>query len=142
MADTGLLCAMCSGDVQYQIVNGNYGINEGSIMENMFAQQLKSNGFNLYYFDKQKVGEVDFIVEQHAELVPVEIKSGKDYKSHRALNNLLAVDEYKLKESLVFCVGNIEAEGKVVYLPLYMIMFFKKENMLNKIVFKNISEGL
>ena len=142
MADTGLLCAMCSGDVQYQIVNGNYGINEGSIMENMFAQQLKSNGFNLYYFDKQKVGEVDFIVEQHAELVPVEIKSGKDYKSHRALNNLLAVDEYKRKESLVFGDGSIGAEGKVVYLPLYMIMFFKKENMLNKIVFKNISEGL
>lgn len=140
MADTGLLCAMCSGDVQYQIVNGNYGINEGSIMENMFAQQLKSNGFNLYYFDKQKVGEVGFIVEQHAELVPVEIKSGKDYKSHRALNNLLAVDEYKLKESLVFCIGNIEAEDKVVYLPLYMIMFFRKENMLNKIVFKDIGD--
>lgn len=142
MADTGLLCAMCSGDVQYQIVNGNYGINEGSIMENMFAQQLKSNGFNLYYFDKQKVGEVDFIVEQHAELVPVEIKSGKDYKSHRALNNLLAVAEYKLKESLVFCIGNIETEGKVVYLPLYMIMFFKKENMLNKIVFNNVADNL
>ena len=133
---------MCSGDVQYQIVNGNYGINEGSIMENMFAQQLKSNGFNLYYFDKQKVGEVDFIVEQHAELVPVEIKSGKDYKSHRALNNLLAVAEYKLKESLVFCIGNIETEGKVVYLPLYMIMFFKKENMLNKIVFNNVADNL
>ena len=142
MADTGLLCAMCSGDVQYQIVNGNYGINEGSIMENMFAQQLKSNGFNLYYFDKQKVGEVDFIVEQHAELVPVEIKSGKDYKAHRALNNLLAVDEYKLKESLVFCVGNIETEDKVVYLPLYMIMFFKKENMLNKIVFSKVADNL
>ena len=111
-------------------------------MENMFAQQLKSNGFNLYYFDKQKVGEVDFIVEQHAELVPVEIKSGKDYKAHRALNNLLAVDEYKLKESLVFCVGNIATEDKVVYLPLYMIMFFKKENMLNKIVFSKVADNL
>lgn len=142
LADTGLLCAMCSGDVQYQIVNGEYGINQGSIMENMFAQQLKSNGFTLYYFDKQRVGEVDFIVEQHAELVPVEIKSGKDYKSHRALNNLLAVDEYKLKESLVFCTGNVEVEDRVVYLPLYMIMFFKKENMLNKIVFNNVADNL
>ena len=142
LADTGLLCAMCSGDVQYQIVNGEYGINQGSIMENMFAQQLKSNGFTLYYFDKQRVGEVDFIVEQHAGLVPVEVKSGKDYKSHRALNNLLAMEEYKLKESLVFCIGNVEVEDNVVYLPLYMIMFFKKENMLNKIVFKDMSKGL
>lgn len=138
LADTGLLCAMCSGDVQYQIVNGEYGINQGSIMENMFAQQLKSNGFTLYYFDKQRVGEVDFIVEQHAGLVPVEVKSGKDYKSHRALNNLLAVEEYKLKESLVFCIGNVEVEDSVVYLPLYMIMFFKKQNMLNKIVFNRV----
>lgn len=142
LADTGLLCAMCSGDVQYQIVNGEYGINQGSIMENMFAQQLKSNCFTLYYFDKQRVGEVDFIVEQHAGLVPVEVKSGKDYKSHRALNNLLAMEEYKLKESLVFCIGNVEVEDNVVYLPLYMIMFFKKENMLNKIVFKDMSKGL
>ncbi len=142
LADTGLLCAMCSGDVQYQIVNGEYGINQGSIMENMFAQQLKSNGFTLYYFDKQRVGEVDFIVEQHAGLVPVEVKSGKDYKSHRALNNLLAVEEYKLKESLVFCIGNVEVEDNVVYLPLYMIMFFKKENMLNKIVFNNVAGNL
>ena len=142
LADTGLLCAMCSDDVQYRIVNGNYGINEGSIMENMFAQQLKSNGFTLYYFDKQKVGEVDFVVEQHAELVPVEIKSGKDYRSHRALDHLMAVNEYKLKESFVFCPGNVEAEGKTVYLPLYMIMFFQKENMLNKIVFESVADQL
>ena len=142
LADTGLLCAMCSDDVQYQIVNGNYAINEGSIMENMFAQQLKSNGFTLYYFDKQKVGEVDFVVEQHAELVPVEIKSGKDHRSHRALDHLMAVNEYKLKESFVFCPGNVEAEGKIVYLPLYMIMFFQKENMLNKIVFESVADHL
>ena len=52
------------------------------------------------------------------------------------------MDEYKLKESLVFCIGNIETEGKVVYLPLYMIMFFRKENMLNKIVFNNVADNL
>lgn len=135
MTDTGLLCAMCSGDVQYQIVNGDYSINQGSIMENMFAQQLKANGFSLYYYDKNKIGEVDFVVEQHAALVPVEIKSGKDYKTHRALDNLLEIEEYKLKEAFVFCIGNIECIEKIVYLPLYMIMFFKKETMLDKIKF-------
>lgn len=138
LADTGLLCAMCDGDTQYQIINGNYAINEGSIMENIFADELKSNGFNLYYFDKQKIGEIDFIVEQRGLLIPVEVKSGKDYKNHKSLNNLLAVEEYKLKEGLVFCPGNVETKGKVVYLPLYMIMFFKKENMLDKIKFETL----
>jgi hypothetical protein len=135
-ADTGLLCAMCSGDVQYQIVNGNYSINEGSIMENMYAQQLKSNGFELYYYDKQKVGEVDFVVEQHASLIPVEIKSGNDYKSHKALNNLLGIDEFNISNAYVFCKGNIEVVNKITYLPFYMIMFFKKENLLSKIKFE------
>jgi hypothetical protein len=127
---------MCSGDVQYKIVNGDYNINEGSITENMYAQQLKSNGFELFYYDKQKVGEVDFIVEQHANLIPVEIKSGNDYKSHKALNNLLSIDEFNIQNAYVFCKGNVEVVGKITYLPFYMIMFFKKENMLGKIKFE------
>ncbi len=138
-ADTGLLCAMCSGDVQYQIVNGNYNINEGGIMENLFAEQLKSNGFNLYYYDKIKVGEIDFIVEQNADLIPMEIKSGKDYKSHKALNKLLEVKEFAIKEAKVFCTGNVEIEDKITYYPFYMIMFFQKQNMASKIKFENIS---
>ena len=137
-ADTGLLCAMCSGDVQYRIVNEGYNINEGSIMENLFAEQLKSNGFALYYYDKIKIGEIDFIIEQNADLIPVEIKSGKDYRSHKALDNLLAVDEYAITEAKVFCTGNLEVDGKITYYPFYMIMFFQKQNMANKIIFENI----
>ncbi len=136
LADTGLLCAMSSTDVQFQIISGDYGINQGSIMENLFAQQLKSNGFNLYYYDNSKVGEIDFLVEQHAKLIPIEIKSGKNYKVHKALDNLLSIKEYRLDESIVFCTGNIEKQDKIVYLPLYMIIFFKKENMLDKIIFE------
>jgi hypothetical protein len=135
LADTGLLCAMCSGDVQYKIVNGKYDINEGSIMENMFAQQLKVNGFELYYYDKQKVGEVDFVVEQHASLIPIEIKSGNSYRAHKALCNLLDINEFKLSKGYVFCNGNVEKKDKVVYLPFYMICFFKKGNMFDKIKF-------
>lgn len=138
LADVGLLCAMCSGDVQYQIVNGGFHINEGSIMENMFAEQLKSNGFNIYYYDKSKVGEIDFIVEQSAALIPVEIKSGKDYKKHKALDNLLNIAEFNLNSANVFCIGNVEVEGKITYYPLYMIMFFTKENTASKIIFEDI----
>lgn len=138
-ADTGLLCAMCSDDVQYQILKGDSSINEGSIMENMFADQLKSNGFSLYYYDKNKVGEIDFIVEQNANLLPVEIRSGKDYKIHKALNNLLSVKEFAIKEAVVFCKGNIEVVDNIKYYPFYMIMFFKKQNMAKLIKFEDFS---
>ena len=136
--DTGLLCALCSGDVQFRIANGEYDINEGSIMENMIAQQLICNGFSLYYYDKKNIGEIDFIVPYNAELIPVEVKSGKDYHTHKALNNLLHTCELHLNRALVFSRENVETDGKVTYYPLYMIMFFKKEMMFDKIRLESV----
>ena len=133
MNDSGLLCSMCSTDIQFQIVNDNLDINEGSIAENVIATQLKANGFDLYYFDKNKLGEVDFIIEQQSNLIPVEIKSGNTYKRHQALDALLQIKGYNLQESHVYCKGNIEQEGNITYFPLYMIMFLKKENFLGSI---------
>ena len=133
LCDTGLLCAMCGGDTQYKIVNGALEINEGSILENLFAQSLQAAGFALYYYDRKSIGEVDFVVQQKGTLLPVEIKSGKDYTKHNALNNLLEVEEFKLDNAIVFCIGNVCRDGKILYLPLYMSMFFKRETMLDKI---------
>lgn len=74
---------------QFQIINNNLEVNESSIMENVFAVQLKYNGYHLYYYDKKKTGEINFVVEYESELLNIEIKSGKGYKNHNALNNLL-----------------------------------------------------
>lgn len=131
--DTGLLCAMSSSDIQFQIINDNLDINEGSIMENMFATQLKSNGYTLYYYDKKKVGELDFVIEYGSKLLPIEIKSGKNYKSHPALHNILQNKDYKITKPIVFCIGNIENQEDILYLPLYMIMYVKDEHKLGVI---------
>lgn len=131
--DTGLLCAMSSSDIQFQIINDNLDINEGSIMENMFATQLKSNGYTLYYYDKKKVGELDFVIEYGSKLLPIEIKSGKNYKSHPALHNILQKKDYKITKPIVFCIGNIENQEDILYLPLYMIMYVKDEHKLGVI---------
>lgn len=131
--DTGLLCAMSSSDIQFQIINDNLDINEGSIMENMFATQLKSNGYTLYYYDKKKVGELDFVIEYGTKLLPIEIKSGKNYKSHPALHNILRNKDYKITKPIVFCIGNIENQEDILYLPLYMIMYVKDEHTLGVI---------
>lgn len=126
MNDSGLLCAMGMENVQFSILNGDFSVNMGSILENVFATQLTSNGFKLRYMNKRNVGELDFVVQRNGKIIPLEIKSGKDYKQHKALNNALSSEEWKLNQGIVFCMGNVETDEKVLYLPWYMIMFFKQ----------------
>lgn len=136
LSDCGLLCAMGLENVQFDILQGNLSVNMGSILENVFAEQLKSNGFTLRYLNKKNIGEVDFVVQTSNQVIPIEIKSGKEYKSHPALNKVLNVPDWHLKEGFVFCMGNIEWQDKVVYFPWYMIMFLKQE------VFKDLKVDL
>ncbi len=127
--DCGLLCCAGLEHIQYAILQGDLSVNMGGILENVFAQQLKANGFELRYFNKHRVGELDFVVQKEREIVPVEIKSGNDYKKHAALNNALQVSEWALADGVIFCRGNIEVEDRVTYLPWYMVMFFKQESV-------------
>ncbi len=131
MNDCGLLCAMGLENIQFDILQGDMSVNMGGILENVFAQQLKSNGFELRYLNKTHVGELDFVVQQGNKVVPVEIKSGKDCKLHAALNKALAVSDWALKQGIVFCSDNLEQTEKVIYLPWYMIMFFKQVSLSN-----------
>lgn len=125
MADTGLLCAAGMDGIQFNILNGDLSINMGSILENVFAQIFAANGFKLWYFNKQKYGELDFVLQPGRKCLPVEIKSGKDYRRHTALDNILSVGEWKFEEAVVFCMDNVSTDGKVTYLPWYMAMFLK-----------------
>lgn len=127
MCDTGLLCAMCLENIQFEILQGNLSVNMGGILENVFAQQLKANGFSLRYYNRQKNGEIDFVVQKGSDVLPIEIKSGKTYKMHSALNNILEIEEWDLKKGFVFCQGNYESVKKIHYIPWYMIMFLKVE---------------
>ena len=125
MGDTGLLCAACMENIQFDILSGNLDINMGSILENIIAQQLKSNGFSLNYFDSKKYGELDFVVQNGMHTDLIEVKSGKDYKIHSALNKVRHVENWKTDKSYVLCRGNIEQSGGITYLPWYMVMFIK-----------------
>ncbi len=129
MSDCGLLCAMGLENIQFDILQGNVSVNMGGILENVFAQQLKSNGFTLHYLNKSNIGELDFVVQQENKVIPIEIKSGKDYKSHKALNNALNINSWSLNKGIVFCMNNIQKDNNIVYLPWYMIMFFKQKTL-------------
>ncbi len=123
LADTGLLCASGLDNVQFSILNGDLSINQGGLLENVFAEIFAEKGFALHYFAKQKHGEVDFLLNYRGKCLPVEIKSGREYKRHAALDNILSVDEWGLDRAVVFCKGNIEQDGKILYLPWYLSAF-------------------
>ena len=125
LSDTGLLCAASLENVQFEILKGNLDINMGSILENTFAQILTANGFSLRYFDKKGKCELDFVVQKGSRIYPLEIKSGKSYKEHAALNYALNGQTWELSEGLVFCEGNVEKEDRIIYYPWYMAMFLK-----------------
>lgn len=127
MADTGLLCAASLENVQFEILKGNLDVNMGSIMENVFAQILTTNGFQLRYFDKKGKCELDFLIQQGSEVLPLEIKSGNSYKTHSALS--YALQNWNIPKAYVFCKGNIEETDNIVYLPWYMSMFLERDSI-------------
>ena len=83
---------------------------------------------DLYYFNSKKQGEVDFLIEGiDGTSIPIEVKSGKDYEKHNALNNLLSNADYDIKMAYVLCNDNVSVQDKRVYLPVYMTTFIRKK---------------
>ena len=130
--DVGLLACQYSDGIQLKILTGDDAVNHGAVYENVVAQELLAHGFeNLYYYNSKRMGEVDFVVERQGNVFPIEVKSGKDYARHRALNNILDCPEYTIPEAIVLCNDNLTVKEKVVYAPIYMTMFLHKEQMVN-----------
>lgn len=132
-SDVGLLTSCYSNQVKISILNKDRSINNGALFENVVAQELLTKGHREYYFNSKKQGELDFVVELDGKAVPLEIKSGKDYKRHSALNNVLKNADYNISEAYIFSEGNIEVNDKRVYMPIYMIMFLDNTKLDNTI---------
>lgn len=126
--DIGLLAAQYSDGIQLRIITGDNDINFGSIYENAVAQELTAHGLNPYYYNNKKRGELDFIVEMGGNVLPIEVKSGKDYQTHRALSNIMECDEYDIPRAVIFNNDNMKIDGKLVYAPIYMAMFLQKKD--------------
>ncbi len=125
--DVGLLCyRLLESRIQEKILAHSKDINFGAIYENAVAQELLCHGYEdgrLYYFSSKMQGEVDFLILYKGEVMPLEIKSGKGYKRHVALDNLLGNQDYGIKEGFVFGDCNLEVVGKRTYFPIYMVDF-------------------
>ena len=133
--DVGLLAAQYGSEIQLSILKHETAINYGAVYENAAAQELSAHGYDLYYYNSKKLGEIDFVIEQNGKVLPIEIKSGKDYYRHNAIDNVMSSDEFDISEGYVFCNGNVEVIGKLTYYPIYMLMFAVKPELPDEVIF-------
>ena len=129
LADVGMLTTMYGKPTKLKILNEDKGINNGAIYENVVAQELRAHGYGLYYYNSKKLGELDIVVEHNGEVLPIEVKSGKDYNRHSALNNVIGIEEYNISKAFVFTNYNVQVKEKITYYPIYMVMFLNQGNI-------------
>lgn len=125
--DVGILTDILYRHNIRAILDDNKSINLGTVYESVVASELKAHGFNLFYYDNRNRGEGDFLIDDYDDLsvVPIEVKSGKDYTVHSALNHFVSNEEYGIKKGYVLSnAREVTNKGKITYLPIYYIMFF------------------
>lgn len=120
MVDTGLLCSQLLRGMQFQVMNGEIGINEGALTENFVACALASQDIPLHYYDRKSKLELDFVIPDDDGICIIEVKSGDDYKRHASLNNAIVNNSLRISRSIVLSKYNVEFTGGIIYLPLYM----------------------
>lgn len=139
--DTGLLTSAYPAETKLELINKNSEVNNGAHFENAVAQQLMANGLEPYFCKKKNIGELDVLVEMDGKVVPIEVKSGKAYKAHKSLDNFMKISDYHIEKAYVLSVANMEQEGSVVYLPIYMC-YLLKERKIGKLIVDLDMEGL
>ena len=126
--DVGILTGLLYGNNIRAVLSDQTSVNLGSVYESVVASELIAHGYQLFYYDNRTKGEVDYLSDDYESLsaVPIEVKSGKDYTVHSALNTFVQNEDYHIKKA--FVVSNerrVTTQGKVTYLPIYDIMFFQ-----------------
>lgn len=132
--DPGLFTGILYGNDIRPVLEDKYSINLGSVYENAVAQELKAHGFNLYYYDNKKNGEVDYLIDDTKNMssIPIEVKSGKDYTIHSAMDKFIANKDYAIKQSFVLSnEAKVFEKNGITYIPIYFAMFFEHDIKLS-----------
>ncbi len=125
--DVGLLSGIYYRHNIKAVMSDENSVNLGSVYETVVAQELRAHGYNLYYYDNKKNGEVDYLIDDPDNLsnIPIEVKSGKDYTVHSALSRFLSTEEYHIKRAYVLSnEREVYVRRGITYLPVYYVMFF------------------
>ena len=130
MNDVGLLTHLLYGTNINAILRDENSVNLGSVYETVVAQELHAHGYSLHYYDNKQKGEVDYLIDDYENLtvLPIEIKSGKDYKIHSALDRFLKTTDYHIRKAVVLSnAREVSEEEGVMYLPIYYCMFYERD---------------
>lgn len=130
MNDVGILTGVLYGNNIRAVLSDERSINLGSVYETVVASELIAHGYNLFYYDNRSKGEVDYLIDDYESLstVPIEVKSGKDYTIHSALNTFVSNEDYHIQKAFVLSNERIvTTTGKITYLPIYYVMFFENK---------------
>ena len=128
--DVGLLTNLLYGLNINAVLQDDKSINLGSVYETVVAQELHAHGFTLHYYDNKQKGEVDYLIDdyEHLTVLPIEVKSGKDYTVHSALDNMLDTPDYHIQKAVVLSnEREVSVKNGITYLPVYYCMFYQKD---------------
>ncbi len=124
--DVGILTYLLYKNNINAILNNKTGVNLGAVYETVVAQELAAHGYNLFYYDRKKVGKVDFLVDDFDNLcvLPIEVKSGKEGYTFRAMPKLIETENYRIQKGIVLSNNReVKEDNKIIYMPIYNIMF-------------------
>ena len=130
MNDVGLLTNLLYDTNINAILRDERSINLGSVYESVVAQELHAHGYPLHYYDNKQRGEVDFLIDDYYTLtvLPIEVKSGKDYTVHSALDKFVGTADYHIKKAVVLCnEREVREKGGIIYQPIYYCMFYGRD---------------
>lgn len=127
-SDVGLLTYACGEPMRKNILFDDKGPNLGGVYENAVIQELVSCGHEVYYYNSKRLGELDFLMECGTGVLPIEVKSGKDYYVHSAINNVLKVEDFGIEEAIVFTGHDLSVNMNITYYPVYMAGFMREDN--------------
>lgn len=134
MGDTGLLVTHSFMDSRYtdnelyrDILLDRLHVNEGMLMENIVAQELRANGHKLYFYSRADTDrrendmEIDFLIRHQRKVCPVEVKSGA-YRKHSSLDKFRNKFPGKIGQPYILYTKDMLIKEEVVHLPVYMAM--------------------
>lgn len=135
MSDTGMLITHSFTDDKFadnelyrDILLDHLHVNEGMIMENIVAQELRAAGHKLYFYSRSNTNdrsnhmEIDFLIRKKRKICPIEVKSGT-YRSHSSLDKFRTKFGGKLGQAYILYTRDIMVKENVLHLPIYMTMF-------------------
>lgn len=136
--DVGLLTGRLYEYNISPVMKDERSINLGSVYESVVAQELKAHGHELFYYDNAKKGEVDYLINDFSGMtvLPIEVKSGKDYTSHKALSRFLENKEYNIPSAIVLDnEREVYTKDNVTYMPIYYVMCIERSAIPADITF-------